>query len=89
MELLRLAPLGLSETMEIVAFVGQKGLELQSLQTQGAPFDVLDQSLFVSSTGTFNAYGAGLFLGNGVTIEAGASGIIKGCFIDAVSNLRF
>ena len=66
-----------------------EGLRIAKSTNAGAPYDVLDQSLFVSSTGTFNAYGAGLFLGNGVTVEAGASGIIKGCFIDAVSNLRF
>ena len=66
-----------------------EGLRIAKSTNAGAPYDVLDQSLFVSSTGTFNAYGAGLFLGNGVTIEAGANGIIKGCFIDAVSNQRF
>ena len=70
-------------------FYRSEGLRIAKSTNAGAPFDVLDQSLFVSSTGTFNAYGAGLFLGNGVTVEAGANGIIKGCFIDAVSNLRF
>ena len=70
-------------------FYRSEGLRIAKSTNAGAPYDVLDQSLFVSSTGTFNAYGAGLFLGNGVTVEAGANGIIKGCFIDAVSNLRF
>ena len=70
-------------------FYRSEGLRIAQSTNAGAPYDVNDAALFVSSTGTFNAYGAGLFLGNGVTIEAGASGIIKGCFIDATSNKRF
>jgi len=70
-------------------FYRAEGLRIALSTSAGFPYAVDDVALFVSSTGTFNAYGSGLFLGNGVTLEAGASGIIKGCFIDATSNQRF